>query len=380
MNPETAEKVSADHLRRNAYLYVRQSTLRQVLENTTSTERQYGLRQRALALGWPGEQIVVIDEDLGRSGASAEGREGFQRLVADVGMGKAGIVIGLEVSRLARNNADWHRLLEICALTETLILDEDGLYDPRQFNDRLLLGLKGQMSEAELHLLRARLRGGVLSKARRGELVSPLPVGFLYDSSDKVILDPDSSVQQAIRHFFATFARCGSARATVKAFGDEGLLFPLRIRTGPNKGDLTWTPLQHHRVLQLLHNPRYAGAFCFGRHKSRRLADGTSRLELLPRDQWLALIPGSHDSYITWAEFEANEARLAEQAQARGHDRRASPPREGPALLQGIVICGRCGNRMTVRYRSRRGETIPIYACQRTGIENAAPLCQVITG
>jgi DNA invertase Pin-like site-specific DNA recombinase len=380
MSLEAADKIGADHLRRDAYLYVRQSTLRQVMENTTSTERQYGLRQRALALGWPSEQIVVIDEDLGRSGASAEGREGFQRLVADVGMGKAGIVIGLEVSRLARNNADWHRLLEICALSETLILDEDGLYDPCAFNDRLLLGLKGQMSEAELHLLRSRLRGGVLSKARRGELASPLPVGFLYDPNAKVVLDPDASVQQAIRHFFSTFARTGSARATVKAFADEGLLFPLRIRTGPNKGDLTWTPLQHHRVLQVLHNPRYAGAFCFGRHKYRRLADGKSRLEQLPRDEWLALIPDAHDGYIAWAEFEANQVRLAEQAQARGLDRRASPPREGPALLQGIVVCGRCGNRMTVRYRSRRAELVPIYACQRAGIENAESICQVITG
>ncbi len=380
MSLEAADKIGADHLRRGAYLYVRQSTLRQVMENTTSTERQYGLQQRALALGWPAEQIVVIDDDLGRSGATAEGREGFQRLVAEVGLGKAGIVIGLEVSRLARNNADWHRLLEICALTETLILDEDGLYDPCAFNDRLLLGLKGQMSEAELHMLRSRLRGGVLAKARRGELASPLPVGFLYDPNTKVVLDPDASVQQAIRHFFATFARTGSARATVRAFADEGLLFPLRIRTGPNKGELTWAPLQHHRVLQILHNPRYAGAFCFGRHKSRRLADGKTRLELLPRDQWLALIPDAHDGYIAWAEFEANLARLAEQSRAHGRDRRASPPREGPALLQGIVVCGRCGGRMTVRYRSRRGEQIPIYACQRSGIENGEPICQVITG
>ena len=256
MSFDTADKVSADHLRRDAYLYVRQSTLRQVMENTTSTQRQYGLRHRALALGWPADQIVVIDDDLGRSGASAEGRHGFQRLVADVGMGKAGIVIGLEVSRLARNNADWHRLLEICALSETLILDEDGLYDPCAFNDRLLLGLKGQMSEAELHLLRARLRGGVLSKARSGELASPLPVGFVYDPAGKVVLDPDLGVQQAIRHVFATFARTGSARATVKAFADDGISFPLRVRSGPNKGVLGWTPLRHHRVLQILHNPR----------------------------------------------------------------------------------------------------------------------------
>ena len=199
-----AEKVTSEHLRRDAYLYVRQSTLRQVMENTTSTDRQYGLRQRAVALGWSLDQVIVIDDDLGRSGASAEGRDGFQRLVADVGMGKAGIVLGLEVSRLARNNADWHRLLEICALTGTLILDEDGLYDPCTFNDRLLLGLKGQMSEAELHLLKARLRGGQLTKARRGELVMPLPVGLVYDPAGRVVLDPDQGVRDAVACLFAT--------------------------------------------------------------------------------------------------------------------------------------------------------------------------------
>jgi DNA invertase Pin-like site-specific DNA recombinase len=359
---------------------VRQSTLRQVMENTTSTQRQYGLRQRAVALGWPAAQVVVIDDDLGRSGATAEGRDGFQRLVADVGMGKAGIVLGLEVSRLARNNADWHRLLEICALTQTLILDEDGLYDPCAFNDRLLLGLKGQMSEAELHLLRARLRGGVLSKARRGELASPLPIGFIYDPAGKVVLDPDASVQQAVRYLFTTFARTGSARATVQAFTAEGVRFPLRVRTGPNKGTLTWTPLRHHRILQVLHNPRYAGAFVFGRRTQRKGPGGTIRYHLQPRDQWLALIPGAHAGYITWAEYEANQARLAESAQARGQDRRASPPREGPALLQGLVICGRCGDRMTVRYHSRGEVTVPDYNCQRKGISRGIPACASIPG
>ena len=380
MSFEAAGKVTADHLRRDAYLYVRQSTLRQVLQNTTSTQRQYGLRQRATALGWPAGQVVVIDDDLGRSGATAEGRDGFQRLVADVGMGKAGIVIGLEVSRLARNNADWHRLLEICALTQTLILDEDGLYDPRAFNDRLLLGLKGQMSEAELHLLRARLRGGVLSKARRGELASPLPVGFVYDLAGKAVLDPDASVQQAIGHLFATFARTGSARATVQAFTAEGVLFPLRVRTGPNKGTLAWAPLRHHRVLQVLHNPRYAGAFAFGRRTQRKGPDGTIRYHLQDRDQWLALIPEAHAGYITWADYETNQARLAESAQARGQDRRASPPREGPALLQGMVICGRCGDRMTVRYHTRGDLTIPDYNCQRNGISAGVPACASIPG
>src|SRR3989442_4968424 len=242
-----ASKVTAAHLARAAYLYVRQSTLRQVVSNTESGERQYALRQRAVALGWPAVQIVVIDSDQGQSGASAADREGFQRLVAEVGVGRAGIVLGLEVSRLARNNADWHRLLEICALTETLILDEDGLYDPGEFNDRLLLGLKGQMSEAELHFLRARLRGGILSKARRGELPLPLPVGLVDDPAGKVALDPDQGVQQALRHLFATFERTGSARAVVQAFDRQPLRLPARLPRRARQGELTLMALRHWR-------------------------------------------------------------------------------------------------------------------------------------
>lgn len=380
MVDQRADKVTADHLRRSAYLYVRQSTLRQVVENTTSTDRQYALRQRAVALGWAAEQVVVIDEDLGRSGASAEGRNGFQRLVADVGMGKAGLVIGLEVSRLARNNADWQRLLEICALSETLILDEDGLYDPCSFNDRMLLGLKGTLSEAELHFLTARLRGGQLTKARSGALVTPLPVGLVYDPTGRVVLDPDQGVRDAVAHLFATFARTGSARATVKAFTAEGLRFPSRVQTGPNKGTLAWFPLRHHRVLQVLHNPRYAGAFVYGRRRQRRGPDGRTRHSLQPREAWTSLIPGAHAGYISWDTFEDNLRRLAECAQAHGAERRASPPREGPALLQGLAVCGRCGGRMTVRYHSRRGELLPEYRCQRAGIEDGTPVCAAVAG
>jgi DNA invertase Pin-like site-specific DNA recombinase len=235
MKAEAHQKVTADHLKRNAYLYVRQSTIRQVFENTESTKRQYALRQNAIALGWPAENIIVIDSDLGQSGASAVDREGFQKLVAEVGIGKAGIVLGLEVSRLARNNTDWHRLLEICALTDTLILDEDGIYDPSHFNDRLLLGLKGTMSEAELHVLKARLLGGILNKARRGELESPLPVGFVYNLEKRPMLDPDKQVQESLRFFFDTFRRAGSATATVKAFRQQGLLIPRRLKKGRTK-------------------------------------------------------------------------------------------------------------------------------------------------
>src|SRR2546425_974473 len=281
-----ASKVTASHLARTAYLYVRQSTLRQVVSNSESTQRQYALRQRAVALGWPAEQIVVIDQDQDKSGASAADREGFQRLVGEVGVGRAGIVLGLEVSRLARNNADWHRLLEICALTETLILDEDGFYDPGDFNDRLLLGLKGTMSEAELHFIRARLRGGQLSKARRGELPMALPVGLVYDPAGKVTLDPDAGVQHAIRHVFAVFARTGSARAVV-----------------------------------------HAG-----------------------------------------------------NAQAHGTERIAGPAREGAALLQGLVVCGVCGRRMTVRYHLRHRVEIPDYQCIGECIQAGTARCQTIPG
>lgn len=376
----SVSKVTASHLARTAYLYVRQSTLRQVVSNTESTQRQYALRQRAVALGWPAEQIVVIDSDQGHSGASAADREGFQRLVAEVGIGKAGIVLGLEVSRLARNNADWHRLLEICALSETLILDEDGLYDPGDFNDRLLLGLKGTMSEAELHFLRARLRGGQLSKARRGELPMPLPVGLVHDPAGKVALDPDQGVQQALRHLFATFERTGSARAVVQAFNQEGLRFPARVRSGKRKGELVWMPLRHWRVLRTLHNPRYAGAFAYGRSRSRKRPDGTISFETLPREQWTALIPDAHPGYISWDRFERNQRLLARNARAYGAERAAGPAREGSALLQGIVVCGRCGRRMTVRYHQRRGSLVPDYQCLGESIQGGGRRCQTVPG
>ncbi len=380
LGPPTAMKVTAEHLRRNAYLYVRQSTLRQVLTNTESTHRQYDLRGRAIALGWTAEQVVIIDTDQGQSGASATDRDGFQRLVAEVSMGRAGIVLGLEVSRLARNNADWHRLLEICALSQTLILDEDGLYDPCNFNDRLLLGLKGTMSEAELHLLKGRLRGGVLSKARRGELIQPLPVGLVYTSAGKVVLDPDAGVQQTVAHLFATFTATGSALATVKAFKSQDLRFPRRIGSGERKGELVWGPLEHSGVLRVLHNPRYAGAFFYGRHTHRPAPGGKTTVVTLPRDQWTVLITDAHPGYITWEQYEANQNRLAELSVAHGPNRRHGPPREGPALLQGLAVCGVCGRRMTVRYHTRHGTHLPDYICQNDGIRTATAICQAIPG
>ena len=295
-------------------------------------------------------------------------------------MGRAGIVLGLEVSRLARNCTAWHRLLDICALGDTLILDEDGVYDPGDFNDRLLLGLKGTMSEAELHMLRARLRGGILNRARRGELKLPLPVGLVYDPLDRVVLDPDAQVRHSLRLFFETFERTGSATATVKRFREQGWRFPLRPRNGPRKGELHWRLLTHSRTLQVLHNPRYAGAFVYGRSRQRRRPGGGVEFRRLAQDDWVVLLPDSHSGYISWERFEANRRQLRANAQAHGADRRRSPPREGPALLQGLAICGVCGQRMTVRYHTRRDGCWPDYVCQRKAIDTATAKCQTIPG
>ncbi|MDO8542345.1 MAG: recombinase family protein [Opitutaceae bacterium] len=376
MNAES--KVTSEHLKRAAYLYVRQSSLHQVLENTESTERQYALRRRAIALGWSDEQVVVIDHDQGQSGASAADREGFQRLVAEVGLGKAGIVMGLEVSRLARNCADWHRLLEICALSSTLILDEDGLYEPSHYNDRLLLGLKGTMSEAELHVLRARLVGGVLNKAQRGELKIPLPVGLIYTEEDRVELDPDQQVQQSLRMLFATFERTGAAWATVQSFHREGLKFPRRAQAG--SGEIVWRELGYQIALATLHNPRYAGAFCFGRSRVSKTADGRVHIRHLPRDQWRFIRKEAHPGYITWETFLANQQRLLVNLRGNGAEQRSGPAREGPALLQGLVVCGKCGRSMTLHYHDRQTRKIPEYLCQRPGIEKGEPACQRIHG
>lgn len=355
-------KVTADHLRRDAYLYVRQSSLYQVANNTESSRRQYDLRGRAIALGWPADSVIVIDVDQGQSGASAADRAGFQRLVADVSLGKAGIVLGLECSRLARNNADWHRLLELCSLSGTLICDEDGLYDPGSINDRLLLGLKGTISEAELHFIRARLQGGLLAKAARGELRVRLPVGLVHDQLDNVILDPDASVRAAIEYPFKCFERTGSAHAVVKQFAAEGLKFPGRHGVaGPHAGETYWKPLRHDMVPFTLHNPRYASAYFYGRRKTFTDINGHTRTVLKPRDQWTVLITDTHPGYITFEQYEHNQQTLAANAATHSEtERRAGPAREARALLQRLVVCGKCGKRMTVNYHARcNGELVP---------------------
>lgn len=369
-------KVQPRHLERGAYLYVRQSSMRQVIENVESTRRQYALRGRAGALGWRDDQIIVIDSDQGESGASAAWREGFQRLVSDVGMGRAGIVMGLEVSRLARNNADWHRLLEICALADTLILDEDGVYDPASFNDRLLLGLKGTMSEAELHVLKARLRGGILNKVRRGEYRCPLPTGLVYDDVGNVVLEPDAQIRDTIAYFFETFSRVGSACQTVKAFRKEGIHFPSRIR---NQKTTIFQPLTLSTAIRALNNPRYAGAYVYGRRQYRRAADGKTLQRKREQGDWLARIPDAHPGYITWEQFQQNLQSL--EANGRGFDAaRASPPREGSALLQGRAVCGRCGRHLRARYVARRGRLEAWYVCGEAHTSRGEPGCQSIAG
>lgn len=366
-------KVQSHHLQRDAYLYIRQSSMRQVIENVESTKRQYALRARATALGWPDDRIVVIDCDQGESGASAAWREGFRRLVTDVGLGRAGIVMGLEVSRLARNNADWHRLLEICALADTLILDEDGVYDPTHFNDRLLLGLKGTMSEAELHVLKARLRGGILNKVRRGEYRCPLPTGFVYDETGDVVLDPDSQVREAITYFFDTFSRVGSAHQTVKAFRHQRLCFPSRFRNSK----VIFRPLNAWTAMRTLTNPRYAGVYAYGRRQYRRTANG-KKVQRRECSDWLACIPNAHPGYITWDRYQDNLRML--ESNGRGYQlARLSPPREGPALLQGRAVCGRCGAHFRVRYRTARGRLESWYVCDRGGAKGERD-CQSIAG
>lgn len=381
MSTDAHQKVSAAHLSRDAYLYVRQSSLRQVMQNTESTKRQYALRERAVALGWPIERIHTIDCDLGRSGAQATDRDGFQQLVTQVAMGEVGIVLGLEVSRLARNNADWHRLLELAALSETLILDEDGVYDPGHFNDRLLLGLKGAMSEAELHVLKARLQGGILNKARRGELRIPLPIGFVYQANDTVALDPDQHIRQSLTLLFTTFREVGSAMTVVKRFTREGLEFPQRIRRGIGKGEVHWGAINHSRVLQILHNPRYAGAFVYGRTRTARNTQLQPTVRKVAREDWQVLIPDAHVGYISWEEYEQNQATLHRNRGGFYHgERGGGMPREGSALLQGRVVCGLCGERMRVRYQRIRTTLAPYYQCTEASVRRAGKLCQSIRG
>jgi excisionase family DNA binding protein len=345
------QKIERSHLERLAIVYLRQSSPKQVRENFRSTERQYALADEAARLGWESERVVVVDGDLGLSGRDAHPRESYKQLVARVCLGEVGAIFGLEVARLGRSNAEHHRLLEFCALTDTLIVDTDGIYDLQDFNDRMILGLKAQWSEAELHIMAGRLQGAKRAAAERGELRFPLAVGYLYDQEGNWIIDPDEEVQAAIADLFKTFEQTGSAYGVVGAFKNRR--FPKRAWGGAWAGELRWGALTHPRTVRILQNPCYAGAYVFGRYRSRRVVrpDGTIATETvgLPRSEWPVLIEDHHPAYISWEQFLANEQRLA-----RNHTRQGQrPPREGSALCQGIVRCGSCGHSMGVHYRAK---------------------------
>jgi DNA invertase Pin-like site-specific DNA recombinase len=358
-------KIKLTHTQRAAYVYIRQSTPGQVEHNRESTARQYALADRASQLGWPKEQVVIIDEDLGLSGSTTDKRSGFTRLTSEVALAHVGIVLGLEVSRLARNNADWYRLLELCGVTDTLIGDNDGVYHPALFNDRLLLGLKGTMSEAELHIIRARLDGGIRNKAARGELRRGLPVGFIWGEQDgEVLFHPDEAVTAAIRTVFERFAEFGSARRVWLWFRSEGLSFPLQTMPAGMPGPIRWVAPTYHALHQILTNPVYAGAYTYGKTKYERYVDEhgavKKRIRHLPMDQWSVLIPDHHPGFIDWATFQANQARL--DSNTRPHPHQAGGAvREGSALLQGLATCGHCGRRLHVHYRGRN--SAPGYHC-----------------
>ena len=362
------DKVKPSHLQRLALVYVRQSSLAQVEHNRESTRRQYALTERAAALGWPAGRISVIDDDLGLSGASAEQRGGFARMTAAVALAHVGVILGLEVSRLARNNADWYRLLDLCAMTDTLIGDADGLYHPSHFNDRLLLGLKGTMSEAELHVLRARLDGGIRNKAARGELRRGLPVGFVWGDADgEICMHPDQSVVGALQAVFTRFAEFGSARRVWLWFRSEGLSLPMRLHT---RAALTWIAPTYTAIHQVLTNPVYAGAYVYGRTRCERFVDAQGhikqRIRQLPRQEWSVLIEKHHQGYIDWPTFEANQARLSANTHPQPHQA-AGAVREGSALLQGLAACGHCGRKLHTHYRGRH--QTPGYHCSNKGLE-----------
>jgi len=365
--------IASRHLDRLALIYVRQSTLMQVRMHTESTARQYAQAERAAALGWDASKIVTIDADLGLSGQSAANRSGFKELVTRVCVGEVGAIFGLEVSRLARSSADLQRLLEFCHISDTLIIDADGVYDLRDFNARVILGFKGTMSEAELHVLAGRLQASKRAAAARGVLRFPLPVGYVFDEDGHTVLDPDEGIRAAVSDLFAAFETSGSAYGVVRTFRDRP--FPCRAYGGAWAGQIRWGRLTHGRVLGVLSNPAYAGAYVFGRSYARRVVDADAtiktRILIRPRSEWPVAIQGHHPAYISWERFLTNEQRLAANNTHRG----ARPPREGTALLQGIVFCGSCGKPMSVLYPAGK----PAYDCSRSRSDHSStPGCRSV--
>ena len=366
-------KIADRHLSKRACIYIRQSTPAQVRFNQESTDRQYHLADKALSLGWNQNQIRVLDRDLGQTGTAATTRTDFKTLVSDVAMGQVGAIFALEASRLARSNQDWHRLLELCAITDTLVIDSDGVYNPGEFNDSLVLGLKGTFAQAELHIIRARLHGGKLNKANRGELRFPLPVGFVYDD-DEIVVDPDKEVQGAVRAVFELFSKEGTAYGVVCRFQEAGLRFPRRSYGGVWDGKIIWGRLTHSRVLGMLANPSYAGVYVFGRYQSAKQVSPSgeivTRLRPMPQDAWRVVIRDHHEGYISWDQFVANRHRLA--ANRTNAEGLPGPAREGLCLLQGLLICGCCGRRLTVRYTGNKG-VYPVYECSWRRRESVGP-------
>ena len=381
MRPEATHfKIRTEHLRRFAVVYIRQSGVHQIRSNRESTQRQYALTERAQALGWPGRSVKTIDEDQGRSGSSSTHRQGFKKLLADIGAGQVGIVLALEASRLARSSADWHRLVEICVVTQTLLADETAVYDPRDPNDRLLLGVKGTISEAELFTLRCRLHEGRWSKARRGELARSLPVGYVCTDTGEVVKHPDRQVQSRLSYIFRLFRQHKVARRVLLQLVEEKLKVPAQMWGGPRHGEITWKAPDFSDLIRLLHNPTYAGAYVFGQYEydafHRSPTNGKARVHPRPLEDWPVCLQGIYPAYISWEEFRENQRQLRSnwyRAEGRG------APRKGTALLQGIVFCGSCGARMSVLHYSTKEQRSPGYGCFYAYHRHGGSTCQCMS-
>jgi DNA invertase Pin-like site-specific DNA recombinase len=378
MTPSTRHpKIKPEHLRRQAIVYVRQSSAQQVRGNRESSERQYALDERARALGWPAKSVRTIDEDQGRSGASSAHREGFKKLLAEIGAGQVGVVLALEASRLARSSVDWHRLVEICVITQTLLADESAVYDPRDPNDRLLLGVKGTISEAELFTLRCRLHEGRWNKARRGELARSLPVGYVRTETGQVNKDPDRQIQARLSYIFRLFARHKVAHQVLVRLVQEKLKVPAKIWGGPRHGQIRWKAPDFSDLVRLLHNPVYAGAYVYGQKEydsfDRSPTNGKARVHPRPLDEWPVCLRDVYPAYITWEQFVQNQAILRSN---QNRSENSGAPRKGRALLQGIVYCGRCGARMSVFYYSTKEKRAPGYACVHAYARHGGEACQ----
>jgi DNA invertase Pin-like site-specific DNA recombinase len=378
--PRTGEKIGKEYLSREAIVYIRQSCPHQVRDNRESGERQYNLAERATALGWATSSITTVDEDQGRTATAADHRHGFKKLLAEISAGQVGIVLALEASRLARSSADWHRLIEICGITRTLLADEAAIYDPRDPNDRLLLGVKGTISEAELFTLRCRLHEGRWNKARRGALTRSLPVGFVVTESGTVVKDPDRSVRARLDYLFRQFDRLGVAHKVLLHFREQGLTLPTKVWGGPRHGQIVWKPATFPAIVRILHNPTYAGAYVYGQWEydpfDRSPKTGKARPHGRPPEDWPVCIREAFPAYLTWERFLENRRLL--RANWYRHDSRGAP-RKGAALLQGIVFCGRCGSKMGIQHYATKEKRSPAYTCYHAYQNEGAAGCQCMS-